>query len=361
MIEHRGDVTCNTRSLMGYANVADLADFLRDERTSLFDESLFHANVRGHLGVQNPVNKDISKSLGREENHHFFCLNNGIAVVCDKYLYQSGGFPITLHRPQIVNGRQTAEAIFEAHRQDPAGTASAVVTIRIIETSDPQLIEEVSIATNNQSRIGSRDLRANSSLAKKLAAGLRALGFYYVRKRGEKSDRPFDLTIDALRAGQLILAYQRGKPEKAKTDTTSMFGDNFDEVFSPDDVTPDLIATAHRLFLDIERLKRSAMIGMRVSGLSAASSEHWLVEGAFHVLYVVNLIARVRGLNVSKYEECQLLVSEAADIVGGYYLGMNVAAYRLFRSVRARDELRELISLGVPIADIHAPQLSFTF
>ena len=91
--------------------------------------------------------------------------------------------------------------------------------VRVIETSDALLIEEVSIATNSQSRIGSRDLRANSAIAKKLASGLERLGYYYVRKRGEKSAYSPDKTIDALKGGQLILAYVRGQPEKAKTDT----------------------------------------------------------------------------------------------------------------------------------------------
>ncbi len=70
------------------------------------------------------------------------------------------------------------------------------------------------------------------------------MGYYYVRKRGERSDLVAEKTIDALKAGQLILAYVRGEPEKAKTDTTSMFGDDFDRVFNADTVTAELIITA---------------------------------------------------------------------------------------------------------------------
>jgi len=210
--------------------------------------------------------------LGKSaRNSRFFCLNNGVTIACEKYLYQSGGFPVTLHRPQIINGRQTTETIFEAYRENPSACEDVVVFVRIIETSDAALIEDVAIATNNQSRIGSRDLRPNCSTARKLASGLSQLGYCYVRKRGERSLAPAENTIDALKAGQLILAYVYGEPEKAKTDTASMFGDDFERVFNPNTVTPELIVTAHRLFSEIENEKHRAMLTMRQSGLSAVS------------------------------------------------------------------------------------------
>lgn len=127
---------------------------------------------------------------------------------------------------------------------------------------------EISVATNSQSRIDARDLRANHPIARKLGAGLHRLGYHYVRKRGEVSTLPPEKTIDALKAGQLILAYLKGLPEKAKTDTTSMFAESFEDVFDPSFVTPKLLITAHQIFSDIEQEKHRAMITMRKSGLS---------------------------------------------------------------------------------------------
>lgn len=361
-VDDESDLDGSLQSLVGCVHVAELAQFLRDENSGFVDERLFHANVRCHLGLQNPVNREIAATLRSVQNNRFFCLNNGITIVCEKYLYQSGGFPVTLHRPQIVNGRQTAETIFEAYREDPSSTADVAVFVRIIQTSDLSLIEEVSVATNSQSRIGSRDLRANSSIAKKLAAGLDRLGYYYVRKRGEKSTRAPEQTIDALKAGQLILAYMRGLPEKAKTDTASMFGDEFESVFDPHNITPELLVTAHRIFLQIEMEKHRAMLAMRQSGLTAASSEHWLVEGAFHVLYCVGLLAKRENLDLSSYDSCSDLIPSALAVVGQYYeRAERVAAYRLFRSVKARDDLRKEISGGAEIASMHAGQLNLQF
>jgi hypothetical protein len=350
-----------TKALIGTVKISDLCDFLRDQQNSFVDENLFHANVRGHLGILNPVNREIADTLRGPENHRFFFLNNGITIVCEKYLYQSGGFPITLHRPQIVNGRQTAETIFAVHRERSSRVGNVTVTVRIIETSDPELIEEVSIATNSQSRIGARDLRANSSIAKKLGSGLDRLGYYYVRKRGEVSLLPPEKTIDALKAAQLILAYLNGLPEKAKTDTSSMFAESFEQVFDPNLVTPELLVAAHNIFLAVEQEKHRAMLTMRASGLSAASIEHWLVEGSFHVLYCVGLIGRKRQLDLSQYEICAPLIPEAMGVVGRYYEHADrIAAYRLFRSVKAREDLRQLIE-GVNFNAVQSRQIGFNF
>jgi hypothetical protein len=354
-----GDAT--TKALIGTVKVSDLCDFLQDQQNSFIDENLFHANVRGHLGILNPVNRDIADTLRGAENHRFFFLNNGITIVCEKYLYQSGGFPITLHRPQIVNGRQTAETIFAVHRERSSRVGNVTVTVRVIETSDPELIEEISITTNSQSRIGARDLRANSSIAKKLGSGLDRLGYYYVRKRGEVSLLSPEKTIDALKAAQLILAYLKGLPEKAKTDTSSMFADSFEQVFDPNLVTPELLVAAHNIFLMVEQEKHRAMLTMRASGLSAVSVEHWLVEGSFHVLYCVGLIAKNRQLDLSQYEACAPLIPEAMDVVGRYYENVErIAAYRLFRSVRAREDLRQLVE-GVNFNTVQSRQFGFNF
>jgi hypothetical protein len=355
-------IDSTVKCLVGSVRVGDLIAFLRDNKTGFIDESLFHANVRGHLGVQNPVNTEISATLTGARNSRFFCLNNGLTIVCERYFYQSGGFPITLHRPQIINGRQTAETIFETYRENAAICEDVAVFVRVIETSDGNLIEEISVATNNQSRIGSRDLRANSAIARKLASGLRQLGYYYVRKRGEQSELPAEKTIDALKAGQLILAYVSEQPEKAKTDTASMFGDDFDRVFDPDTITPELIVSAHRLFAEIEVEKHRAMLTMRKSGLTAESAEHWLVEGAFHVLFCVGLLSKKAGFDLANFERCCEAIPQAMAIVARYYTRKDrVAAYRLFRSVKAGEELHQEIIGDTEAINNQSRQLHFLF
>ena len=130
-----------------------------------------------------------------------------------------------------------------------------------------------------------------------------------------------------------------------------MFGDEFDRVFNPNTITPELIVTAHRLFGEIETEKHRAMVTMRQSGLNAESAEHWLVEGAFHVLFCTGLLAKKAEVDLANFDECRELISNAMMIVGRYYARKDrVAAYRLFRSVKAGEELRQEIGAQVPPA-----------
>jgi hypothetical protein len=146
-------------------------------------------------------------------------------------------------------------------------------------------------------------------------------------------------TIDALKAAQLILAYLKGIPEKAKTDTSSMFAESFEDVFDPNMVTPELLVAAHHIFLDIEQEKHRAMLTMRMSGLSAASIQ----------------------IDLSSYPLCVSLIAEAMSVVGRYYDNIErVAAYRLFRSVRARQDLRQIVE-GVSVNAIQSKQFRFDF
>lgn len=141
-----------------------------------------------------------------------------------------------------------------------------------------------------------------------------------------------------------------------------MFAESFEDVFDPGFVTPELLITAHQIFSDIEDEKHRAMITMRQSGLSAASVEHWVVEGSFHVLYCVGLLAKKRSLDLAHYETCAALVPEAMSIVGRYYDNIDrIAAYRLFRSVRTRDELRQIIEGEVEVSVVQSKQFRFEF
>ncbi len=141
-----------------------------------------------------------------------------------------------------------------------------------------------------------------------------------------------------------------------------MFAESFEDVFDPGFVTPELLIAAHQIFSDIEQEKHRAMITMRKSGLSAASVEHWLVEGSFHVLYCVGLFAKKRQLDLAHYETCAAIVPEAMSVVGRYYENVDrIAAYRLFRSVRTRDDLRQIVEGDADVSAVQSKQFRFEF
>jgi hypothetical protein len=56
------------------------------------------------------------------------------------------------------------------------------------------------------------------------------------------------------------------------------------------------------------------------------------------------------------------LVEEAMNVVGRYYENTDrVAAYRLFRSARTRDDLRQMIDGDLPVSTVQSQQLRFEF
>jgi hypothetical protein len=73
-------------------------------------------------------------------------------------------------------------------------------------------------------------------------------------------------------------------------------------------------------------------------------------------------LAKKRHLDLSHYDSCAELVPEAMSTVGRYYDNIDrIAAYRLFRSVRTRDELRQIIEGDVDVSVVKSKQFRLEF
>jgi hypothetical protein len=87
-----------------------------------------------------------------------------------------------------------------------------------------------------------------------------------------------------------------------------------------------------------------------------------LVEGAFHVLFCVGLKAKKREIDLTDFDACRELIPEAMAVVGRYHeRNERVAAYRLFRSVRAREDLRQDVIGDTEEINNQSRQLHFVF
>jgi len=224
------------RMITGVVTLKELSALLSHPETpKQLDHTLFMDNVRGALGMDNEVNRSISKTLFSEDAANFVFLNNGITVVAEQILYQAAGnFPVEMINPQIVNGCQTASTIHDAffvnHAIFDRFPESPSVQIRIIESSDPKFTEQVALTANSQTRIYGRDLRAIDETQLKIERALNGLGYRYLRKRSDHSELPLGQTIDMAKLGQIILAYYRKQPHIAKT-SNAIFGDLYDDIF----------------------------------------------------------------------------------------------------------------------------------
>jgi hypothetical protein len=307
------------------------------------DSRLFASNVRFDLGAENEINKSIRAALMEPKNTEFVCLNNGITVVCDQIISAVGSaFPIRLKNPQIVNGCQTVHAVVDVYRTHPGHVSQATVSVKIIEAGTYDFADRIAIASNSQTRILPRDLRANDSRQFKLAESLRACGYFYRRKKGETYDGPKDREIDAHRTGQLLLAYVNGEPDKAKTKSETVFDDLYDRVFDPGIVTPQLVLAVHQLHEEVYRQRIAALRQQRESG-QATYDEVWIVEGAFHVLYVVGELCRRTNIELADISLVLKQVPRAIELVERFFLATNQAAYRVFRLARTKDALDKIL------------------
>ncbi|MCW0217341.1 MAG: AIPR family protein, partial [Prosthecobacter sp.] len=231
-----------------------------------FDESLLDDNVRYFLGADNEVNKEIRDTLLRGESVDFWYLNNGITVICDQIIGMCNGcHPITLINPQIVNGGQTARVIFEVGASSLLSIGDGSLAVKIIETSDENLIKKIALSSNTQSRIYTRDLRANDHIQIKLEKALALRGYQYIRKRGMETSGSLGRAIDALRAGQIILSFICGEPTKSKTESGEIFGSLYGTVFDEHNLNVDTLVTAFECYETIDGMRRTAEILQRSS------------------------------------------------------------------------------------------------
>ncbi|MFE7780066.1 AIPR family protein [Streptomyces nigrescens] len=125
---------------------------------------LFNTNVRRSLG-HTSVNAALDDSLAKNPEN-FWYFNNGITVLCESVSAeyfgrraQSAPVRLTLTDAQIVNGAQTAAALYRALADDPQALAEAKVMVRVIAVgqSPPGFARSVTEATNTQNHMERRD------------------------------------------------------------------------------------------------------------------------------------------------------------------------------------------------------------
>jgi hypothetical protein len=157
-------------------SIKEIFGFLKGIDGFSFDERLIEQNVRYYLGPDNSVNREIRETLLSADADEFWSLNNGLTLVCDQIMAIGNcNHPMTLVNPKIVNGGQTANVIFEVGAETLSKLERGAVALKIIETRDESFIERIALASNTQSRISGRDLKAFDPFQEKLAVSIEEL------------------------------------------------------------------------------------------------------------------------------------------------------------------------------------------
>lgn len=118
---------------------------------------LFYDNVRDFQG-ENPVNREITETLIGDPTgaERFVLLNNGVTIVAREV--RQTGTEFQIRDFQIVNGCQTSY-VLHGNRSNLKGTE--FLSVKLIETDDLEIANQITKATNRQTKV---ELEAFASL-----------------------------------------------------------------------------------------------------------------------------------------------------------------------------------------------------
>lgn len=165
---------------------------------------IFDKNIREYLGNKG-VNKSIYTTLlDAEDRKNFFYYNNGITIICDKMSkintqisdYNMNAF-FTIDNPQIVNGCQTVNSIYEALKNIEPSTLErefkdTFVMLKILEidredTKEDCLYKNIVKYNNSQNSIDEKTFVANTDIFVRLQREFAEKGFLLLIKQSDKN------------------------------------------------------------------------------------------------------------------------------------------------------------------------------
>jgi len=111
---------------------------------------------------ENLVNNKISSTLTNKKFDIFGVLNNGVTIVAESLTPVGHKFSISNY--QIVNGCQTSHVLY--NNKDIDGMENVNIPLRLIVTSDENIKNQITIATNSQTEIKPEQLAALSEFQK---------------------------------------------------------------------------------------------------------------------------------------------------------------------------------------------------
>lgn len=174
---------------IGYLTGNDYLKIICDNNGDI-RKRIFYENVRDYQGIENSVNKEIRKTITTDETRgQFIILNNGVTIIT-KSVTSIGANVYELADFQIVNGCQTSNEIYNCKKY----ASDIFVPIKIIYTTDVDIISSIVKATNRQSPVPEEAFIALNKYHKELQLLFSEyskdmpLEMFYERRSGEEDD-----------------------------------------------------------------------------------------------------------------------------------------------------------------------------
>jgi len=249
------------RVLVGKVSVSEIAKLMQR-----YGDSLLEKNIRKFLGVnKNRVNQSIKETLldaNKRKNFYFF--NNGITMLSSKFSHNAlmnENWQLNIENLQIINGGQTSKTIFHVIEENQKiDFSNTTVLLRLYEVSTDDeasntLTTDITIATNSQTPVDLRDLRANDSKQQSLGVAVKQLGYEYLTKKGTGSSLSASKTIPSSVAAEAIFSTWKKKPHLAKYKKRELFGKFYEDVFDNINGAQLILAVLIYRYCDTNRKK----------------------------------------------------------------------------------------------------------
>ena len=165
---------------------------------------LFDKNIREYLG-RNTVNKKIIETLmNKNDRVNFFYYNNGITIICENVdRSDTGKTKLTLTKPQVVNGCQTLNTIYEVLKDYENSKSKekveefdkfkkVFVMTKILVSNDktkkekPNFYKDIVKYTNSQTAVSSIHFGSKKDIFLRIQKELKKRGYLLLVKPSDK-------------------------------------------------------------------------------------------------------------------------------------------------------------------------------
>jgi hypothetical protein len=195
------------------AKLKDYFDFISENGEMLYH--LFESNVRDYQR-DTEVNKEIQESLKHPTEEDFWWLNNGITIIAAKV--QPSAESLSIDEPQIVNGLQTSQEIFNYFSGSPSADDPRRVQIRVIESQLPERQDRIITATNRQTAISPAQFHATEQIHRDIEKVFPSNGLFYDRRKNYwlNRDKPKSSVIGIRELTQDVQAIYLQRPDTSR-------------------------------------------------------------------------------------------------------------------------------------------------
>lgn len=158
-----------------------------------YKKGVFTWNIRGHLGGDKGINKNI-KFTAENKPEDFYYFNNGISAVCTDFNVDEKG-KLTAKKFQIINGAQTVGSLFLTRDKAPQIDLLLKLTRSGSVSTEKGFNADIIKFNNTQNKVNLSDFRSNDKIQETItknfanSKSMSVNGIKYLRKRSERKEK----------------------------------------------------------------------------------------------------------------------------------------------------------------------------